>query len=96
MVGASYSEAPERWREASPHTYISPDDPPFVIAHGTSDAVMPCETSVSFVSQLEAAGVGVTFVVVEGAGHGVRGGVLPHARLALEPLLRRLLLQECP
>ena len=95
LVGASYTEAPQRWREASPHTYISPDDPTFVIAHGTSDRTVPFETSVSFVSQLEAAGVDVTFVVVEGAGHG-EDPLQLNARLVLEPLMRQLLLQEEP
>ena len=95
MVGVSYSEAPEKWLEASPHTYISPDDPPFVIAHGTADAGVPFVTSSSFASQLEAGGVDINFVIVEGADHG-EDPLRPNARLVLEPLLRRLLLSSTP
>ena len=91
MIGVSYSEGREKWLEASPHTYISPDDPPFVIAHGTADAGVPFVTSSSFAAQLEAAGVDIDFVVVEGADHG-EAPLRSNARLVLEPLMYRLLL----
>ncbi|MBI1729244.1 prolyl oligopeptidase family serine peptidase [Candidatus Acetothermia bacterium] len=55
--------------QASPVTYISSDDPPFLLAHGTKDTNIPFEQSELMQSALSAAGVNVELVKVEGAGH---------------------------
>jgi acetyl esterase/lipase len=56
----------------SPVTYITPDDPPFLILHGDRDEVVPLEQSQILYDKLEAAGVPVELVVVKNAGHGFR------------------------
>jgi dipeptidyl aminopeptidase/acylaminoacyl peptidase len=53
-------------------TYITPDDPPFLILHGDRDEVVPLEQSQILYDKLEAAGVPVELVVVKNAGHGFR------------------------
>jgi len=55
---------------ASPMTYISADDPPFLIFHGDQDDVVPINQSERLHEALMAAGVQSTFIVVENAGHG--------------------------
>ncbi len=55
---------------ASPVNYVSSDDATFLILHGEDDPVVPISQSQIFSAALEAAGVDVTFVTVENAGHG--------------------------
>ncbi len=55
---------------ASPVTYVSPDDPPFLILHGDADPVVPIAQSEALFARLQAAGVPVQFVRVQHAGHG--------------------------
>ncbi|OPY30958.1 MAG: acetyl esterase [Methanocella sp. PtaU1.Bin125] len=55
-----------------PVTYISPDDPPFFIAHGTNDSVVPAGQSVEFYKKLRKV-IGphnVELLIFDGAGHG--------------------------
>jgi acetyl esterase/lipase len=64
----------------SPVTYITPDDPPFLILHGDHDEVVPLEQSQILYDKLKAAGVPVEMVVVKNAGHGfipVNGDIQP-------------------
>lgn len=90
-LGATYDEDPNLWRLASPHSYISSDDPVFVIGAGTADPTVPIELAISFADQLESAGVENYLVFVEGAGHG--GPEIDSAvRAVLEPIIARLLL----
>ena len=55
---------------ASPVTYISPDDPPFLILHGDRDEVVPLEQSQVLYDALTSGGVSADFVIVQNAGHG--------------------------
>jgi len=55
---------------ASPMTYISADDPPFLIFHGDQDDVVPISQSERLHEALTAGGVPSTFITVENAGHG--------------------------
>ena len=59
--------------EASPITYVTADDPPFLVAHGTQDPVVPFSQAERFVEALKKAKVDVTFIRMEGGGHGVFG-----------------------
>lgn len=54
----------------SPVFYISADDPPVLILHGTHDALVPYAQSEQFARELEAAGVPVWLQTLPGAGHG--------------------------
>ena len=56
--------------KASPVTYIQPNDPPFLIFHGVSDAVVPPSQSQELAARLQAAGDSAALVIVQNAGHG--------------------------
>ena len=54
----------------SPVTYVSKDDPPFLILHGDQDALVPLSQSQELYDALRNAGVPATLTVVRHAGHG--------------------------
>lgn len=55
---------------ASPAAHVSPDDPPFLLMHGTADERVPHGQSEKFLALLEAVGIEADLVLVEGGGHG--------------------------
>ena len=57
-------------KEASPVTYITPDDPPFLLVHGDKDESVDFSQSVEMEAKLKAAGVTVKLIRIPGAGHG--------------------------
>lgn len=57
---------------ASPVTYVSADDPPFLILHGEEDALVPIAQSEELLAKLQAAGVQAELVPVANAGHGFK------------------------
>lgn len=57
FLGKRYHEAPSLYKDASPRTYISSDDPPTLIFHGTIDALVPVSQSDSLHLWLDQAGV---------------------------------------
>lgn len=56
--------------QASPVTYVTADDPPFLILHGDMDLVAPLSQSQLFYDRLTAAGVEAQLVIVQGGNHG--------------------------
>jgi acetyl esterase/lipase len=70
LLGGAVQQRPELAATANPVTYVSADDPPFLVMHGTIDDTNPFNQSELLVDALRANGVPVTFVPVEGAGHG--------------------------
>ncbi|MEW5826331.1 MAG: alpha/beta hydrolase fold domain-containing protein [Candidatus Bipolaricaulota bacterium] len=72
FIGGTCAERPDVCRAASPLTYVSHDDPPFLIAHGTQDARVPFEQSVFLRDALVHAGVEAELLALDGAGHGWR------------------------
>nr|WP_255490930.1 alpha/beta hydrolase [Spartinivicinus marinus] len=72
MIGKPITEVPELIKAANPETYISHDDPPFWIQHGTNDAIIPIQQSENFAKKLrEVIGPSkVTFKPIPGAKHG--------------------------
>jgi acetyl esterase/lipase len=59
----------EEMKAASPVTYASPEDPPFLIIHGELDGIVHPSQSQELTTALEAAGVPVNLVIVKGGGH---------------------------
>jgi dipeptidyl aminopeptidase/acylaminoacyl peptidase len=70
VFGAAPGQDSGALAKASPVTDIRSDDPPFLIFHGTRDAVVPLSQSQELASRLQADGVSATLVTVQNAGHG--------------------------
>jgi len=64
-------DAPENVT-VSPITYITSDDPPFLILHGDRDGVVPLEQAKILNQILTEANVSNKFVIVEGGDHGLQ------------------------
>lgn len=76
LVGGPIQEEPYRSiaRKVNPLTYVSADDPPFLIHHGDADLLVSWRQSGILHAALKKAGVDSTLEVVKGGGHGLRGG----------------------
>ena len=70
LFGGTVEEKAELARKASPIEYVSADDPPFLILHGTDDAVVPPDQSERLHAALQEAGVPSTLVTLPDTGHG--------------------------
>jgi acetyl esterase/lipase len=89
LFGGPLAEKREVAIAASPVTYASAGDPPFLIVHGTEDMTVPLDQAERMAAALTKAGVHVTLVKVEGAGHALGGPqVLARVRSFLDKYLR--------
>ena len=70
LIGGPIQENKDKVARANPITYISSDDPPFLIVHGDQDALVPHHQSELLFGALQRAGMRVRFHTVEGGGHG--------------------------
>lgn len=70
LLGGTVKEKPELARAANPITYVTPDDPPFLIVHGDQDPVVPLQQSELLYHALKSAQRSVHFHTIHGAGHG--------------------------
>ena len=88
VFGASDATDPI-FAQASPVTWASSDDPPFLILHGDKDPVVPLSQSQSLYDYLQAAGVPAELVVVKNAGHGFKptGGKIDPSRQEISELI---------
>src|SRR5512141_2129729 len=56
---------------ASPVTYVTPDDPPFLILHGEKDGYAPVEQAQTLDAKLRTAGVNSTLIIIQGGEHSL-------------------------
>ncbi|HYC59663.1 MAG TPA: prolyl oligopeptidase family serine peptidase [Thermoanaerobaculia bacterium] len=70
LFGCDPAVCRDKARSASPMEYVSSDDAPFLIVHGTADCAVPASQSTRLRDALVRAGVAATFVSVRGANHG--------------------------
>ena len=73
LLGGPIPQQLDKAKDASPQTYVSKDDPPFLIMHGDKDPIVPYQQSVGLDQALDAVGVDSALVTVKGAGHGFGG-----------------------
>ena len=59
-----------QYRDASPLTHVTRDDPPMLLMHGDADTIVPIKQSEIMESALKKAGVDVRFIRVPGGAHG--------------------------
>lgn len=69
-AGAENTEEYRIYKEASPVSHVTPDDPPFLLMHGDRDEQVDFGQSVEMEAKLKAAGVTVKLLRIAGAGHG--------------------------
>ncbi len=82
----------QRLRQASPMTYVTADAPPFLIIHGTADRTVPVSQSDELVKALREVGAkDVTYMRIDGAGHGVFGQNIEQTGPAREAFFERTL-----
>ncbi len=69
FFGGPMKDHPDIATAASPLTYVSKDDSPFLHLHGTKDNLVPYEQALEFDAALEKAGVSSTLLTGRDAGH---------------------------
>ena len=72
LIGVSLDADKQKTDAVSPMHYVSADDPPILILHGTHDALVPYAQSTEFVKALKAQGVDALLQTLPGSGHGGR------------------------
>src|SRR4029077_3790213 len=70
LLGGTPAQVPERYREASPLSWIDARTAPFLVIHGAQDDVVPVSQSRGLVSALRAAGVESEYAELHDACHG--------------------------
>ncbi|QIF05272.1 prolyl oligopeptidase family serine peptidase [Roseimicrobium sp. ORNL1] len=73
LLGGAPLENKDKAAQANSITYVTKDDPPFLIVHGDSDRTVPLNQSEALHAALKQAGVSTHFHVIHGAGHGGPG-----------------------
>ena len=69
LMGAAYTDAPDRWRDASPVALVTPDDPPAFLYHGTFDFTVGVKNAHAMYDALNAAGVPAELYLFRGLEH---------------------------
>ncbi|QDU57310.1 alpha/beta hydrolase [Aeoliella mucimassa] len=70
LIGGPIQEHLDKVATASPLTYVTNDDPPFLIVHGTRDPLVAFNQSELLHEALQKVEVPSTLITIEGAGHG--------------------------
>ena len=68
LLGASAAERPDLYTRASPLTFVTPDDPPVFLYHGSADWIVDASQPLLLRDALERAGVSSTYYEAPG-GH---------------------------
>jgi acetyl esterase/lipase len=63
----------------SPLLFVTPDDPPSLLIHGTADQLVPLTHSQNIHAEFRARSVKTELIVIEGAGHGFQGAAAQQA-----------------
>lgn len=77
LLGAAITTIPNKVKLANPISFITPDDPPFLIQHGNADCNVPINQSELLDEALNKAGVSSTFDTLDGYRHWDSGFYTP-------------------
>ena len=69
LMGCAIQSCKEKTMTSNPITYITPDNPPFLIMQGKADCLVPWQQSQMLYDALRGAGVPATLVLLPTAGH---------------------------
>jgi acetyl esterase/lipase len=70
FLGCYPLECPDKASQASPASFVTPDDPPLLIIHGDKDQTVPYSQAEIFAEKLRLAGIPGALIKVLNAGHG--------------------------
>ncbi len=70
LLGGVVAENKDKAKRVDPITYVTKDDPPFLLVHGDKDTTVPLNQSQLLFDELKKTGVSVRFHTIQGAGHG--------------------------
>lgn len=70
LIGGPIQDNPEKVATANPIWYATPDDPPVLAMHGTSDTIYHFHQSRILIDALASQGVDARLRLIENAGHG--------------------------
>lgn len=73
LIGGAVLEHKDKAAAASPVTYVTANDPPFMTIHGDEDPLVPVQQGQELHAALKAAGVKSHMDIIEGGGHGGAG-----------------------
>jgi acetyl esterase/lipase len=86
LLGGPIAEKSDVAKAASPVTYVTANDPPFLILHGTDDRTVPIRQAEILHAAQQKAGGDTTFVKINGGGHAIGG---PAVAKRIEAFLAR-------
>ena len=69
LFGGSRRELPELYAQASPAAWVSSDDPPIFMYHGSADHLVPLRNAERMYVLLKQAGVPCELKIIPEAGH---------------------------
>lgn len=78
LIGGPVLQNKARAARVNPISYVSKDDPSFLIMHGDKDPTVPINQSQMLFEALKKAGVSTHFHTIHGAGHGGPGFIGPN------------------
>jgi len=85
VMKARYAEEPERFKAASPISYVHPDAPPFFVLHGEKDELVPSGQARAFCAALRGAGAAtVSYAELANAHHAFDITPTVRSRLAAD------------
>lgn len=96
LIGCPIQSCPDKTQKANPIRYVSADDPPFLILHGTSDCLVPWQQSQIFYDALKKQNLNAQLVLAPFAAHGDPVFLLPMYQNRVNEFLDRTLRPEHP
>ena len=91
LLGCNIEDCPIKVKLANPVTYITKDDPPFLILHGTSDCTVTPQSSILLEKKLKEKGIPTELYLLPDAGHGGEEFVSPEIKSLVLNFLNKTL-----
>ncbi|MCP4610218.1 MAG: alpha/beta hydrolase fold domain-containing protein [Planctomycetes bacterium] len=96
LIGGAVLENKGKASRLNPITYVTRDDPPFLIVHGDEDRTVPINQSRLLFESLKGVDVSVHFHTIHGAGHGRPGFDAPEIEKMVLAFFERHLKSKSP
>jgi len=91
LLGGGFKEKPEIWKAASPVTWVTSNAPPFLVAQGELDNLVPMAHAETLVAALKRAGVPVEFIRQKNGNHVLlRNSILKPTEPSLDEVHQRV------